>query len=366
MYEDYGDGDEYRHASFVETERPDRGIRIRLWIAGVLAALIVLLFVAERFVTLVQPNLDRMQARRDLASVDRLEEDVERVLDSYGILPDWIRRREVHLDDAGHVRDVWIVSVPRDVPMASLNLDLKTLVEEYSGRSFAIENAKEAQIAVHIKFRGSIRYSLVFTPTSEISRQGGSIALLVDGLTDASQSDIDAFIQTQEPIACIIEPHKDNVSLHTQLRAAGKAVVLHLHFKPLADEESRYELAESMTEADILKHVRSIARNFPGSSAYYLTSERAPGMAMRLVDKELASKGLRKLESAMITYIDRGSGESVMSTRMNDLAALSAREGVSVGVVELRENVVGFLQTEISRLRKKGFNFIPLDQRVLK
>jgi hypothetical protein len=55
---------------------------------------------------------------------------------------------------------------------------------------------------------------------------------------------------------------------------------------------------------------------------------------MRLVDGELASKGLRKLESATLTYKDRGSGENMMSTRMNDLAALAAREGVSVGEVE--------------------------------
>ena len=346
--------------SFVQSDEPDRGLKVRVWIAGLLVALIVILFVAERFVTLVQPNLDRMQNREELASVESLQHDVERILDNYGIKPEWISRRTVELGDKGHIRDLWLLKVPRNLPFASLNLDLKGVAEQYQGKAFAVENVKEAQISVHITFRKTIRYSLIFLPGTEVSREAGNIVLLVDGLANASESDIDQLLQSREPIACIIEPSKDAIPLHTKLRAAGREIVLHLHFKPVREIESRFELSEDLTEAELSSHLRYIVRNFPGCHSWYLTSERAAGSYARQVEEEMRAQGLRKLESSVLTYIDRSSQQNVMSTRMNDIASLAIREGVAVGVVELRPEILSFLESEMGLLRKKGFSFVRL------
>jgi polysaccharide deacetylase 2 family uncharacterized protein YibQ len=346
--------------SFVQQQGPDRGLRVRMWIAGVLVVFIVLLFVAERFITLVQPNLDRMQEKRDVASIESLQEDVERILNDYGIQPEWIRRKVVEVDDLGHVRDLWLIRVPHNLPFASLNLDLKMMAEQYQGKAFAVENAKEAQISLHIVFRKTIRYSLIFNPTREVQRQTGNIVLLVDGLESASEGDIDRLIQSREHIAAILEPSKDAIALHTRLRAAGRDIALHLHFKPAQELGSRFELSEDLRPEQVQSHLRYIVRNFPGCRAYYVTSERAPGLYMRTVEEEMRSQGIRKLESSLLTYIDRSSQQNVMSTRMNDIAALAVREGTAVGVVELRPEVLSFLETEMGRLRKKGFAFVRL------
>jgi polysaccharide deacetylase 2 family uncharacterized protein YibQ len=193
-----------------------------------------------------------------------------------------------------------------------------------------------------------------------VRRQTGNISLLVDGLESASDGDIEHLLQSREPIAAILEPSKDAVPLHTRLRAAGRDIVLHLHFKPAADVGSRFELSEDLRTEEIQSHLRYIMRNFPGCRAYYVTSERAPGLYMRTVEEEMKAQGIRKLESAVLTYIDRSSQTNVMSTRMNDIAALAVKDGIAVGVVELRPDVLGFLETEIGRLRKKGFAFVRL------
>ncbi len=364
----HGEEDEQDGAprSFVKDEETGRGLRVRMWIAGLLAALVVILFVAERFVTLVQPNLDKMQNRRDLASVESLQQDVERILDNYGIRPEWIRRRTVEIGSKGHIRDLWLLKVPRDLPFASLNLDLKRVAEQYQGKAFAVENVKEAQIAVHITFRKTIRYSLIFHPGNEVRREAGKIVLLVDGLAGASDSDLDRLLQSREPIACIIEPTKDAVPLHTRLRKAGREIVLHLHFKPVRELESRFELSEDLNAEELSSHMRYILRNFPGCHSWYMTSERAPGSYARLVEEEMRSQGLRKLESSVLTYIDRSSQPNVMSTRMNDIASLAIREGVAVGVVELRPDILAFLESEMGLLRKKGFSFVRLGSATVK
>ncbi|MDT8323816.1 MAG: hypothetical protein RRA94_06895 [Bacteroidota bacterium] len=338
----------------------DSGVRRRLWIAGSLVVLIIVLFVADRYVTLVQPNIERMQTRRDLQSVESLEEDVRKVLDDYGVQPEWVRERSIDFDHLGHVRDHWLVQVPHDLPLASVNLDLKEAIEQYGGKAFAVENARKAYIALHITFRGMVRYSLLFMPTTDVHREAGRVVLLVDGISDAPGSEIDRYMESREPIACILEPDKDNIPLHTRLRKMEKEVVLHLHFKPVSESESRFELAEDLSENDLASHLRYIVKNYPGCRAYYLTSERALGMYSRMVDDIMRSLGYRKLDSSTLSYIDRGSREGVMSARMNDIAALSVRENVSVGVVELRDDIMHFLTAEMKRLRKKGFDFVGL------
>ena len=353
---------EEEHFSYASDADRDaeRGVRRRLWFAGVLLVLIIVLFVADRYVTLVQPNLERMATQRDLQSVESLEDDVRKVLDDYGLQPEWVRERSVDLERYGHVRDLWLVQVPHDLPLASVNYDLKAVVGEYGGRAFAVENARVGMIALHITFRGKVRYSLMFMPTSEVRREAGRIVLLVDGIADAPDSEIEQYLESNEPVACIIEPDKDNVPLHTRLRKAEKEVVLHLHFKPSSENESRFELAEDLNEDDLGVHLRYIVKNFPGSSYYYVTSERALGMYTRMVDQQMHTLGYRKLESATLSYIDRSSQERVMSARMNDIAALSIRETASVGVVELRDDIIRFLTAEMKRLRKKGYDFVPL------
>ncbi|MFZ1728814.1 MAG: hypothetical protein WBQ23_02900 [Bacteroidota bacterium] len=348
------------YAILADDEQQDRGVRRRIWLAGFLVALIVILFVADRYITLVQPNIARMQDKRDLQSVQSLEGDVRNVLDSYGIQPEWIRERSIDFEGAGHLRDLWMVQVPHDLPVASVNLDLKSVVAEYGGKAFAVENARLGQIALHITFRNQIRYSLLFMPTGDVRRATGSIVLLVDGLDEAPESEIEQYIESREPIACILEPNKDNIPLHTRMRKADKEVVLHLHFRPVSEIDSRFALAEDLNTEDLASHLHYIVRNFPGSRYYYITSERALGTYMRHVDEIMASLGYKALESSMLSYLDRSAQENVMTARMNDLATAAVRENTAIGVVELRENVIQFLFEEMGRLRKKGQDFVPL------
>ncbi|MBN1447261.1 MAG: hypothetical protein JXA28_04965 [Bacteroidetes bacterium] len=357
----FDDSSDEQFFSAMEGDRTqNRGVRRRMWIAGFLVALIVILFVAERYVTLVQPNIARIQTQRDFQSVQSLENDVRTVLDDYGIRQDWIRERSIDFETLGHVRDLWLIRVPHDLPLASVNLDLKEIVDQYGGKAFAVENARKARIALHITFRGKVRYSLMFMPTSEVQREAGNIVLLVDGIADAPGSEIESYLASREPVACIIEPQKDTVPLHTRLRTHGKDVVLHLHFKPVSEQDSRFELAEDLNRDDLASHLQYIVRNFPGSRYYYVTSERALGLHARNVDAIMGALGLLKVESATLSYIDRSSQEAVMSARMNDIAALSVRENIAVGVVELREGIMDFLAGEMTRFRKKGFDFVAL------
>ncbi len=341
-----------------EDTRAERGVRVRYWIIAVLVAMAVGIFAVERFIVLVKPNLDTLDVQRDSSSVLDLEHAVVDVLDSYGISESWIKRKIVSLPVDDHVRSLWLISVPPDVPLASINYDLTQLAAGRAGRAFAVEDAKTRQVFVHVRFRNMILYSLVFTPDRAMQRGSGDIAVLIDGIEEASSRDVEQYMASREPVACILIPDRKVQDLYEQLVMVGKELVLHIHIFPDGTEKGRYIITESTQPDDVASRTRGILRSFSKATSYYVTSDRASSVQVDAIDRVCVSAGLSKLETAGLTYIDRTSQFSTMSSRMNDLAVLAQRQGRAAGVVELRDDIMTFLSDDMMRLRKKGLEFI--------
>lgn len=341
-----------------EDARATRGVRIRYWIITLLVAMAVGLFAVDRFIVLVQPNLESLDVQRDSASVRSLEQAVVEVLDGYGITDTWIKRKTVSLPAAEHVRSLWLISVPSDVPLASINHDLTRLASGMEGRAFAVEDAKTRQVFVHVRFRNMILYSLVFTPDRSMRRGSGGIAMLIDGIERASSRDIEQYLASREPVACILIPERKSQDLYEQLVLAGKEIVLHIHVFPGDVEKSRFVVTEAMNREEAAARARSIMRSFARASSYYVTSDRASSVQATAIDAVLSGAGMQRIETAGLIYIDRTSQFSTMSSRMNDLSVLAARQGRAAGVVELRDDIMTFLTDDMMRLRKKGLEFI--------
>ena len=321
----------------------------------------MLAYFGERYAVLVVPSLSRFQLSKDMRSVRTLEDDVRKTLDGYGVPESWIKARVISLPDADSIRDEWSIMIPADIPVASITNDLNRLAETYEGKAFAVANAKTSQVSVHIRFRGVVRYSLLFNPTAGIKRREGRIVLLVDGLDDAPDAEIEAFLDSKDPVGCILIPSRDAVPLYERIRVKKKEIVLHLHL--FADkQDNQLALAETMKDAEIQKKLRNICKGFQSSGFYFITSEHTPGASMRAADAECARQEFVKIDAATLSYVDRTSEPSSMSSRMNDLAGSAMRYGTAVGVLKLEKGMMSFLHDETVRLRKKGLDFISIRQ----
>ncbi|MBI5648309.1 MAG: divergent polysaccharide deacetylase family protein [Ignavibacteriae bacterium] len=333
------------------------GVRRRLWLIALLAGIGILCYVGEKYAVLVQPSIEKLRASRDLQSVKSVEEEVRSILENYGITDSWVRKRSVGLEGIDSVRDVWTVSIPGDVPVASVTHDLSVLAERYQGRAYAVEDAKTRQVYVHIKFRDMVRYTLVFQPTAGIRRREGSIALLVDGLEDCDESELEAFMASRDPVGCIIIPGRSSGPLYEQVRVRNKDIVLHLHVFATRQEVNRLAFSDDLRESEMRWKVRNIVKGYQASGYFFMTSERALGSNARFVQTEFENQGFQMVDAASLFFIDRTSELSNMTSRMNDLAASAMRNGTAIGVVKLEESTMSFLHDEMVRLRKKGLDF---------
>ncbi len=336
--------------------RLERGFRIRLWIAGILAVIALLLYAANQFYAVVMPDLSALSEREDQTALQRIETEVVEAFRGFGIKSTWIERKDFSLPAYGKIRTVWKVYAPLDVPLASLNQELTTIAAKYNSVAGASENLKTGEVTVHIKHGNMVVFSVDLIPDPSKRRNGGKIAILFDGLEGASESEIDRLALSTEPIACVFEPTLDVYALYNKLKSEKKEMVFHFHINPEKKTEGRFEFHEDMPPGAIKRRIRFLLQNYPDVGAYYITTELVPGSAAESMEEELRAHGLSRVEIDDMVYLDRSLSEDQLSARMNDLAAISARRGMVIGVVRLDDGMVDFISDEMIRLRKKGFD----------
>ncbi len=340
----------------------EAGTRMRHRIIGVLVVVGIVLFVAGKYGTVIRPTLDLLSSTRDSHVLQKMHEDFFAMLEEYGIDRGWVDRQQIHVQDSSYVRDEWTITVPRNMPLASLSNDIRQYAIANGGTTYSFENTKTAQLFVHLTVRGRVFMTFIFTSSSTLEREGGDIAILVDGIEKASKSEIDALAASKDPIACLIAPDRDVLQSYDKLQAAGKEMVLLLHFSPGRQSANRFSLSDDMKEGELLSRARNIIKNFPGARFHIITSERLQGNNAAVVAAEMAKNGLVAIESSSLTYLDRDGGEEEIITRINDLSALAMRNTRAWGVAELRDGAVEFLADQMARLRKRGFVFRTLRQ----
>jgi polysaccharide deacetylase 2 family uncharacterized protein YibQ len=358
--DEYSDDDDAESASSYvhDPKARDRGTRVRAWIAGLLAILAVLIFVGDRFFVLVKPNLDRIKRSRQAATMGEFEQSLRRVLGDYGIPESWVKTHAVRMADSALERNEWMISIPRDVAIASINHDIKETLEPYGALTFAVENAKTRQVTIHIRVAAFVRYSLIFTPSETARRQAGRLVFMVDKIADAPTSEFEALLACKDPVIGIVTPSRDVLQRYDQLRLARKDVILHVHVSARKTDASQYALSDDLGEADVRKKLRVIVKTFRGASAFFLTSDKTPSASGVIVQEELQSNGLRRIDPTLLSYLDRTLEDGNMSSRVNDVSSAAVKSGTSIGVAELKDGIIAFLISEMNRLRKRGFKFI--------
>lgn len=344
---------------YIEEREPSRwpkGVGILL----LLLALIVTLFTAGKVINLLRPNLEGYRIAQEKKDVASLQGEILHVLESYGLREQWIVKKTHVFQGSEFIRQEWLVPVPPDLPLATLQLDLDDLVSRNDGRVYAVENAKTQQLFMHVKFGPRINQTIVLTPRGNLSRSGGVIALIVDDISEASEGDLTAYRDLRDPIACIIEPSRNILQTYEQIKLSGKEILLHIHFHAQRVVENRFAVSEDMTSEQVKGKLRLIVKTFPSARFAMVTTEDAVGTNEALARSELSRNGLTMIQPASLTYLDRSTAENNLVTRMNDIAALADQEAFSIGVVRCTESNIRFYVEQMQRLRKRGYQFIPL------
>lgn len=288
-----------------------------------------------------------------------IEHDLTALFDKYAVSESWITARQINVPAVRGVRREWTVRVPRDLALATLIYDVNAIAQDYDGSTFAVEDLRLGEVAIHLSRSRHVEQTIILKRSADVKRKTGKIAIMIDGIVDAPEGEWEQFLAMPEPVSCVMEASRDSRKLYAQLIEARKEIILHVHFRARKESESKFELSEDLGDKTISSRIKNIVREFPDCAGFFVTSERILGNAVSLVRAELLPTRWIEIPTDEIQYIDRGTAFNQLSSRMNDMAAISVKNGHAVGVLELRENSTSFLQSELMRLRKRGFEFVP-------
>ncbi|NOY06440.1 MAG: hypothetical protein GXO82_07395 [Chlorobi bacterium] len=339
-----------------EEERFRIGARRRVIIIVIEIVLIAVAVYFRGYLEIVRPAVEVSDLRTEVNIKAGLRRNLSLVLQEYGFDPAWISLGCVYGPEGDTVRVLWSIRTPPGVALFSLAHDVDEAVQEFGAFATGVENPRTHEMTIHIRRGIRLVHSMHFTYDQGIRRRAGVVSVLLDGLADASRSDIERYMEDLEDIACLIKPAPDQADLARELSVGGKEIILHFHFAERRKGGTSV-FAEDMSPGVLRNRTERILNDFRGAVGFYITTESSIPRASKNLRAMLRARGLRPLPTEILMYVDRSDDPDIMTARMNEIAEAAVQNGSAIAVVELHDDALDFIDANIERLRKRGFRF---------
>jgi polysaccharide deacetylase 2 family uncharacterized protein YibQ len=284
-------------------------------------------------------------------------------------------------------RNRWIVHVPNDFPIPSLHLALKEGVDQIQAdiQSANIEPLS-GRVSLAIGWEDSCYLHVQLSPSENVRREEGNIALLIDDFGGRWDSLIEEFINLGVNLSMSVIPGaKKSPKAVQALSQGGCEVILHLPMEPesAAFDDNGYLIRADMGDKKIrsivqkaldqVGHVRGM-NNHMGSR---VTANRSQ---MIVLLDEMKRRGLYFIDSRTTAktvaydvarelgvpvarrdvFIDVENSKESIRRSLWELADKASRNGFSVGIGHARPLTLEVLKEEIPKIAARGYYFVHL------
>jgi hypothetical protein len=339
--------------------RAEKRWQNRVWICVALSLLAFVISLADRYVSAVQQKTEQAVVRQENEFTrNRIEAEIDRILESYGVKKDWIHKRAVKLSKQEFVRYEEYVSLPPDIPVVDLNLDLSTMVKKYDARAVAIEDLKNGTVAVHIIVKGNVLQSVLQSINPELKRDVGAIALMIDNIENASDEALNALLrQSNERFALGLTPNRKTAELFHRIADAGKELFLVITIRS-EDNRDLFALSSDLNETKVKWRLAGILTEFDKAAGCFVISDKPKPTAVDIIQREMERRHLIFLQMSDVRYVQTRLDSAQIALWLQGLAGSAIQEKGVIGVIPWESNLASMLENEVRALRKRGFTFI--------
>ena len=322
---------------------------------------------------------------------ERIASGLGASLEVLGIGADLVERRAESLPQSS-ARYQFLVRVPADLPLATVNLQITRLVRAYGGSILrAVEYEKTGRVLLHCGLDTIETATVELLKSHSLQRRAGKIAIVIDDFGHTSQRLVKRFCQLPFPLTLAVLPNEGQANaIAERALATGHEVLVHLPMEPHGYPENDPGPDAVMVDQDadeIRWHVRRAIVNVPGAvglNNHMGSRATADARVMGLVLEEVARHPLFFLDSRTTPesqgwilaqevgvpsiqrdlFIDPLEEVTSVEENLWELAELAARNGQAVGVGHDRQQTLSALEYVLPRLERKGFRFVPVSQLV--
>jgi hypothetical protein len=352
----------------LEHRRTERKIRNRILLCVVLSTTAFVVFITNKYLTTVQKQKTQITARQEVEAIRKnIKVGIDTVLERFGIRKEWISGKSVQPVKTEFTRYEERVSISPDIPVADLNLELTALAHKCNANAIAVEDPTNRITTIHISSKGTVLESVILSVNSELKREVGAIALVIDKIDNASEEELKAMLQkSNERVTYGLTPKRRTADLFRKLANADRELLLVISIKSEDDRDAftvSNDLPEkpprpSLKERSLTWRFDGIMGEFGKAAGCLVSFDGQKNKAAEFIHRELNRHNKLFLQMADVVYAPSDRDSIKLDRWLLELAKNSIQKKGVIGVIPWDANIVPLLDNEMSILRKRGFEFV--------
>lgn len=315
---------------------------------GIVVILLIINIVVTKFV-----DKDEQPKDREVISGIELDHIFNTALYNYGFSKSWIVKKKLKGISGDSLYSSYLVTVPKDVPVQLLNLELKNLLWEYDVEVDAEEIVKTKKTVFKLISGKHLKLTAEFSYSDDIKRQYGTTAFLVKDLPLNDEETLNSILRTPELYYTVLIPDEQSKKSINLISKSGKRYAL------LLDDnitELKFSLSENHSENRIKKSVKEIVGTFY-AAAFFIIDDKSDlfeSKNFKLIESEITKRGIVLVQSSELSFMSSSKGNA--EDNFQDFMKTLMSNDEKVLLVSAQE--FSSIITLIPGYRKIGFKFI--------
>lgn len=325
---------------------------------ALLIAVIILLFINVFINKFVEKN--EQAENREEISGELIDSLFRSALYNYGIKDSWIKKKKIKKVSGDSLFASYSISVPADVPINLLQLEVKDLLWDYDADIVSEEITKEKKVLLKINSEKYLKLAAELFYDDSIRREFGAVSFLVSDIKPDNLEKYNELLRTPELFFAVLVPDSKSKTLLKDLKNFERrfAVILNDDIT-----EFDYKLSSSISEDRTLLSLKNIISAF-NSAAFFIVdvkSDLYKSVNYKVIEDALKKRNIKIVKSSRFDVL-----------KINSLSPESSFGGYIKALGKSEERVVlisaedYLLITElIPEYRKIGYRFIQPGELVL-
>lgn len=236
----------------------------------ILFAIVILLLVANIVVTKISDKDEQPKNRASLSGIE-IDGLFHTALKNYGFADSWIVKKKLKKISGDSLFATYSVSVPKDVPIQMLILEMKNLFWENDVTIDAEETSTNKISLLKLVSGNKLKLAAEFTYNEELNREFGAISFLVSDLPFEDEEVLAELFKTPELYYAVFIPSAESKKQLNALTKSEKRYAVLLN-----DDitELDYKLSSNFSEDRILRSLKEIVTVYY-SAAFFIVDEKS-------------------------------------------------------------------------------------------
>lgn len=321
---------------------------ITLVLFGIVIVLLILNIAVTKYV-----EKDEQPKNREAISGIEIDSIFRTALNNYGFSDNWIVKKKIKNISGDSLYSSYSVSVPKDVPIHLIILELKNLFWEYEVNIDAEELVRAKKTLLKLSLGKQLKLAAELFYNENVKREYGTVSFLVSDLPLENEQILNSFLDTPELFYVVLIPKDDSKQILPVLVKAGKRYALLLDDKIT---ELNFKLSGNYTDEKIKKSVKEIVATFY-KAAFFIIDDRSDLFESRkypLLESELLKRGIVLVHSSKFETLS-ASNVSVEDNFQDFMKTLQKRDEKVLLITAAEFSSIVNL---IPSYRKIGYKFI--------